>query len=80
MLFLVTWLESKYASTFYQQMSAKMQLWNKLSEFLHKFVSLRSFKYSCFKGLCGSFRRAGSSVEHFIFLIDKIILKQGVKY
>ena len=36
---------------------------------------------NCFiECLCGSFRRAASYVEHFIFLSDKIILNQEVMY
>ena len=44
------WLGSRYDSTPYPQKSVKMQLLNKLSQFLHKFNSLLFLKNSCFKG------------------------------
>ena len=40
------WPGPKYASAFYPQNSAKMQLLNKLSGILHKFASLLSFQNS----------------------------------
>ena len=62
---LIVWLGFKYAA-FYPRKSAKMRLLNKLSEILHKFVSIIFFRNRCCKGFFLEFSKSISNFKYHL--------------